>query len=156
MWTLSSNQIIITFYSYSDLKVLTRRTITATCRTAIATLLAVKKRPQRGFTDPLHISVDQITTKPNRDLKQKTIRDHRVDYTPARISNCLECGTVVVIAANDSWKTLTSMIIPQLMSETSYKIFKVIWTVQYLNWFLCDSKDLIKVSTNILKLTKIA
>ena len=92
-----------------------------------------KKRPQRGFTDPLHISVDQITTKPNRDLKQKTIRDHRVDYTPARISNCLECGTVVVIAANDSWKTLTSMIIPQLMSETSCKIFKVIWTAQYLN-----------------------
>ena len=59
-------------------------------------------RPQTGFTDPLHISVDQITTKPNRDLKQKTIRDHRVDYTPARISNCLECGTVVVIVANDS------------------------------------------------------
>ena len=38
-----------------------------------------------------------------------------------------------MIAANDSWKTLTSMIIPQLMSETSYKIFKVIWTAQYLN-----------------------
>ena len=38
-----------------------------------------------------------------------------------------------MIAANDSWKTLTSMIIPQLMSETSCKIFKVIWTAQYLN-----------------------
>ena len=71
----------------------------------------------------------------------------------ARISNCLECGTVVVIVANDSWKTLTSMIIPQFISETSYVLLywdflklrktfeRCFWPrlallIDEINWFL--------------------